>query len=146
MKKILLLLLVIITCINVSYAAFPVTEFLDKEMIEIPPVRFNEPIDNWTLILTLIWPVLFYIFHIPIYEMKICVESIWFISVKTCFSPIFMLSLISFLGSIILSRIALKRKKSDGGINVGNFTHWKAVLALLMLPLVIILEILLSQS
>ena len=135
-----MLIITLITLTNVSYASFPVTEDVQTEVVEIPNVKFNDPIDNLTLILALAWPVFFYVFHIPVFEWVICTELLWFIG-STCISPFFILSLISFLASIVVSIIALRRRKLKG-INSNNFTHWKAILSLLMLPLVIILDLL----
>ena len=89
MKRLIMLIITLIILTNVSYAAFPIMEGLHTEILQIPPVEFNDPIDTWTLILTIVWPVLFYVFHIPIYEWTICIKSLWFIS-STCFSPIFI--------------------------------------------------------
>ena len=135
MKNLLFIFITLITFTNVSYASFPITENVQTEVVEIPNVKFNDPIDNLTLILAVVWPVLFYIFYIPVFEWVICIESLF------CISPFFILSLISFLTSIVVSIIALRRRKLKG-MNSNKFTHWKAILSLLMLPLVIILDLL----
>ena len=138
MKKSILLLITLTIFTNVSYAAFPVTENVQTEVVEIPNVKFNDPIDNLTLILAISWSVFFYVFHIPVLEWAICIGSI-------CISPFFILSIICFLASIVVSIIALRRGKLKG-MNSKHFTHWKAILSLLTLPLVIILELLLHQE
>jgi len=140
MKKIILFLITLIIITNVSYASFPVNGDIQAEVVEIPNAKFNDPIDNLTLILAVFWPIFYYVSLPPAFGWVICINPLFFIG-STCVSPFFILALISLLASIVVSIIALKRKKKKG-INSNNFTHWKAILSLLMLPLVIILDLL----
>ena len=116
MKKLVLLLITLITLINVSYASFPVIEYestlelVDSEKKEIESPVKDTPLGNWSLVLGLLWfPLLFLAF---IYAWDGPEEYVMFFLVA---------SIASFIGAIITGIQSL---------NSGETPKWKAYVGL----------------
>ena len=116
MKKLVLLLITLITLINVSYASFPVIEYenalelVDSEKKEIESPVKDTPLGNWSLVLGLLWfPLLFLAF---MYAWDGPEEYVMFFLVA---------SIASFIGAIITGIQSL---------NSGETPKWKAYVGL----------------